>query len=254
ARGGLKRFAPRLALLATLVTAGILAMTAGLFFILPRTAEAAFSRLITHRIYLPGFANQVTLGEIGEIKTNSRAIMHIRIYSVQPVGPLKWRGGALTDFDGRRWTDLRANQAAIRIENGHVDLVPIALRTPGVRINYHVALEALDTDSSLFFAGTPETLDVRARSIYRSEGAVYRLTGPLPQGVHYDAYSLLEQRPENAPPIVPAPVLPLAARERALQLPPIDRRIPRLAREFAAGAAHRLERGRPLAPGARSSH
>src|SRR5437016_4908819 len=63
ARGGLKRFAPRLALLATLVTAGILAMTAGLFFILPRTAEAAFSRLITHRIYLPGFANQVTLGE-----------------------------------------------------------------------------------------------------------------------------------------------------------------------------------------------
>src|SRR5438128_1643452 len=42
ARSGLGRIAPRLALLATLVTVGILAMTAGLFFILPRTAEAAF--------------------------------------------------------------------------------------------------------------------------------------------------------------------------------------------------------------------
>jgi len=187
----------------------------------------------------------VTLGEIGEIKTNSRPIMHIRIYSVQPVGPLKWRGGALTEFDGRRWTNPRVKQDLLQIENGHADLVRIALRTPGMRINYHVALEALDTDS-LFFAGTPETLDLRARSIYRSEAGVYRLAGPLPQGVHYDAYSLLEERPEHAATIFPAPVLPLAVRERALQLPPIDRRIPDLARDFTLGAVNDLERVRAI--------
>src|SRR5215467_15477532 len=83
ARNRLKNFSWRLALLSTLVTAGILAMTAGLFFILPRTAEAAFSHLVGHRIYLPGFSNQVTLGEIGEIKTSSRPVMHVRIYSAQ---------------------------------------------------------------------------------------------------------------------------------------------------------------------------
>ena len=99
-------------------------MTGGLFFMLPRTAEAAFAHLIAHRIYLPGFSNQVTLGEIGEIKTSSRPVMHIRIYSAQPVGPLKWRGGALTDFDGKRWTNPTAERRCIDVENDHVDLVP----------------------------------------------------------------------------------------------------------------------------------
>jgi len=44
-RGGGQRFYPRLSLLSAMVTVGILALTAILFFILPRTAEAAFSRL-----------------------------------------------------------------------------------------------------------------------------------------------------------------------------------------------------------------
>ena len=79
ARSGLKSFYPRLGLLSALVTLGILTLTAGLFFILPRTAEAAFSRLIAHRVFLPGFSNQVNLGDIGEIKTSSRPVMHIRI-------------------------------------------------------------------------------------------------------------------------------------------------------------------------------
>src|SRR6516162_942974 len=67
ARVGPRRFAPRLTVLAMCVTAGILLLTAGLFFILPRTAEAAFSHL-SPRSLLPGFATQVTLGDIGEIK------------------------------------------------------------------------------------------------------------------------------------------------------------------------------------------
>src|ERR1039458_4426557 len=69
ARSGLKDFHVRLALLAVWATAGILALTAGMFFLLPRTADAAFSRLISHRIFIPGLSDQVTLGEIGELKT-----------------------------------------------------------------------------------------------------------------------------------------------------------------------------------------
>jgi transglutaminase-like putative cysteine protease len=253
ARSGPRRIAPRLALLATLVTGGILVMTAGLFFILPRTAEAAFARLVPHRIYLPGFANQVTLGEIGEIKISSRTVMHIRVYSTQPVGALKWRGGALTEFDGKRWTNPRTKQDFMQVENDHVDLVPIDQRIPGVRINYHVDLEPLDQDA-LFFAGVPEILDVHTRTLFRSEGAVYRLGHPLPQGLRYDAYGLLEPRPETSPPILPAPVLSLAARERSLQLPVIDRRIPELARTLATGAHNDLERVRAIEKGLRTGY
>jgi transglutaminase-like putative cysteine protease len=245
ARGGGRRFAPRLALLATLVTAGILAMTGGLFFILPRTAEAAFARLMSHRIYLPGFSNQVMLGEIGEIKTSTRPVMHIKVYSAQKAPPLKWRGLVLTDFDGRRWSDPAPRLERVDLVRNHVELVDLDARAPGFRINYHVDLEPLDNDA-LFFAGTPETLDLRERAIFRAEGPVYRLGHPVPQGLQYDAYSRLEDFPETAPPILPPPVLPLAARERALQLPQLDPRIPELARTITAGAGSDLARARAI--------
>src|ERR1035437_4930522 len=124
ARSALKTFYSRLSLLSALVTLGILTLTAGLFFILPRTAEAAFSRLIAHRVFLPGFSNQVNLGDIGEIKTSSRPMMHIRIWSALAVAPMKWRGAALSDFDGKRWTDPSRQPETILVENGHVVLAP----------------------------------------------------------------------------------------------------------------------------------
>ncbi len=245
ARTGSRRFSPRLALLAVLVTGGILTLTGGLFFLLPRTAEAAFARLISPRIYLPGFSNQVTLGEMGEIKTDSRPVMHIKIYSALPVLPMKWRGGVLTEFDGKRWSTSNPRPDPIEVTDDHVDLVPIDARHPGNRINYHIDLEPLDNDT-MFFAGTPETLDLRARVIYRFDGPVYRLGRRTPQGLHYDAYSRLEDRPETSLPPYPPPVLSLAARQNALQLPPLDDRIPALARRFTAGTLTDLERARGI--------
>src|SRR5215472_3732609 len=92
ARSGLRRFHPRLGALTAFATMGILSLTAGLFFMLPRTADAAFRHFISHRIFLPGFSNQVLLGQIGEIKTSSRAVMHIRVDTPGAPRNLKWRG------------------------------------------------------------------------------------------------------------------------------------------------------------------
>jgi hypothetical protein len=245
ARSGLKRFYPRLALHSILVTLGILSLTAGLFFILPRTAEAAFSRLISHRFYLPGFSSQVTLGEIGEIKTASRPVMHIRIFSNETPGGLKWRGGALTEFDGKRWSESsRANQT-IPVENGHADLEPSAYRRPGRHINYHVDLDALGTDA-LFFAGVPEMVDLRYVFLLRTATGSYRIGHQSPRGLHYDAYSRLEDPPETSPAPYPPPILPLRARSDYLRLPSLDSRIPELARTMTAGAATDLERARAI--------
>ena len=66
ARPGPKRFHPRLAFLSGMITLGILGLTAGMFFILPRTADAAFSLLIPHRFRLTGFSNQVTVVAHGQ--------------------------------------------------------------------------------------------------------------------------------------------------------------------------------------------
>ena len=76
-RSGLRAFPRRLGILSLGLFGGILLMTAGLFFILPRTARAAFQRFAPERYHLPGFSNEVTLGEIGEIKQSSTPVMHV---------------------------------------------------------------------------------------------------------------------------------------------------------------------------------
>jgi hypothetical protein len=253
ARSGSKSFCPRLGLLSALVALGILGLTAALFFLLPRTAEAAFSRLIAHRVFLPGFSNQVNLGDIGKIKTSSRPVMHIRIWSALAVGPMKWRGAALSDFDGRRWTNPSRQPETIPVENEHVVLAPAGLRPPGRRVNYHVDLEGMENDT-LFFAGTPESLDLRARVLYRSETASFRLGHAVPRGFRYDVYSLLDDPPEVAPARFPPPVLPLATRELYLQLPTLDSRIGELARRFAANATGDLARARAVERHLRSGY
>ncbi|MBZ5726895.1 MAG: DUF3488 and transglutaminase-like domain-containing protein [Acidobacteriia bacterium] len=245
ARGGLRRFHGRLAALTAAVTLGILALTAGLFFLLPRTADAALARLISHRIFIPGFSNQVTLGEIGEIKTSSRPVMHIQIFSRESPGALKWRGGALTEFDGKRWFNANPRKLLVSLENGYLGADLSTYGRSGRYINYHVDVDALESDA-LFFAGIPERVDLRYPDLYRTETGCFRLQQVPPQGFQYSASSLLPDPPESARIPYPPPVLRLAERAQYLQLPPLDERIPALASVLTGGAVTDLERARAL--------
>lgn len=254
-RAIVRRFHPRLASLALSITAGILLLTGGLFFVLPRTADAALSRLSAHPIHLPGFSNEVTLGDIGEMKTSSRPVMHIRIFSSEPVAGLKWRGAALTEFDGKRWSNPHPTTETIVMEGGHAKLNPAPV-IPSIRhLGYHVELDAVDTEA-LFFAGIPETLDLRQPVVLRTNTGSYRLPQTPPPGFRYDAYSRLEEPPESSPPPNAATVMGLIDRGRYLQLPSgrLDPRIPELARTFAAGASSPLERARAIERHLRSDY
>ena len=245
ARGGLRRFHPRLAVLSAFVTVGILVLTACLFFLLPRTADAAFAHLLSNRIHVAGFSNRVTLGETGEIQASSHPVMHIRIYSRDLPGGLKWRGGALTDFDGRRWTNPRPRREAVPAENGRIALVPASERRLGRHVTFDVELTDLDTDA-LFFAGRPEWLDIRQSGVWRTETDSFRLTHSPPPGFRYEAYTLLEDPPETG--LAPAPEPQLTGRERAryLELPRLDRRIPALAHMMTEGTVTDLEKARAI--------
>lgn len=244
ARRSVRRFHPRLGTLTALISAGILAITAVLFFVLPRTADAAFSRLISHRIYLPGFSNQVTLGEIGEVKSTSRPVMHVSFYAQKTPGGLKWRGGALSDFDGKRWSNPPGEGTVVPLEGGQArlsDLPPDGRRG----LYYHVDFATLDTDA-LFFAGKPLRVEMRHPLLYRTASDSFRLGHVPGPGFRYDAYSVLDAPPEALPVRVPAPVLSLKDRERYLQLPKLDPRIPELARSLTAGASTDLDRARAM--------
>ena len=243
ARGGLRRFHVRLAVLAVFVSIGILSFTAGLFFLLPRTADAAFVHLFSRRMHLPGFASEVTLGEIGEIQNNSSAVMHIHMWGLLP-GGVKWRGGTLAYFDGKRWSNPDQERHAVQLTDGEANLDDADERPPRHGINYDVSYDDISTDA-LFFAGTPRSIRVRTPRLFQVAGG-YRLPRVPGQGFHYSAYSLLEEPPELAPTRFPTPILPLPAREEYLQLPDLDARIPELARRLTAALPHDLDRARAI--------
>ena len=164
--------------------------------------------------------------------------MHIQIFDREPTRGLKWRGGALTYFDGKRWTNPDAGGVEIPIEDGYVIL---GAARPGQRgINYHVELEPLDTDA-LFLAGTPLRVDLRQPYLIRTSAGAFRMEHALPQVLRYDAYSVLEEPPEAAA-LYPAPELSASERDRDLQLPALDPRIPQLARSLSANATTPPER------------
>jgi len=234
ARGGMRRFGWRLATLTLVVAAGILAMTAGLFFVLPRTARAAFQHLAPERYHLPGFSNEVVLGQIGEIRQRTTPVMRTRIYSRDREMPLKWRGAALSQFDGRRWYNPAEAGELLKVNHGVLRLADDRQRwRSGDRINYEVQIKDIGVDA-LFFAGIPEFVTIPASAVVRTRTGGFRLGYGSTEGLRYGAYSYLEgpDAETSGPPALP---LSEQVRNELLLLPNIDPRIIRLARQVTEG-------------------
>jgi transglutaminase-like putative cysteine protease len=218
----------RLTAVALFVSAGILILSAGLFFFLPRTARAAFQHLISHRYHLAGFSGHVTLGEIGEIKRESTPVMHVKMDHLEdrPLG-LKWRGAALSEFNGRTWSSppftdpeiLRPGPGGLLVLAG-----PPQLRGESRHISYSVHLNEIASDA-LFFAGAPQYLRIDS-PVFRNWPDNYHVRLGEAQGVWYQVYARLEppSRPDEAA-IDLADPLPREWRRHYLQLPRIDPRI-----------------------------
>jgi transglutaminase-like putative cysteine protease len=238
ARSGLRAFPRRLGMLSCGLFGGILVLTAGMFFVLPRTARAAFQRFVPERYHLPGFANEVVLGEIGEIKQSSTPVMHV--YS-QGDGflPVRWRGAALTHFDGKRWFNPPVPEERLRPEGRRVLLREGLRSRPGRRIEYEVRLSDI-ASGVLLIGGTPESIIIDVPVVWRSPSGTLHVPRISGAGLRYAVSSFLEEESSASAQLLPA------ARVEALELPPLDERIPRLALDMVAGAVTPEERARAL--------
>ena len=236
-RAGVRGVPIRLSMMTVFIFGGILSITGGLFFFLPRTARAAFQHLVSERYHLPGFSSEITLGQLGEIKTQSTPVMHVRF--IRPDRPLnlKWRGMALGQFDGRRWFS-RAGSGEDRVEiprNGMAQLVDEG-RRPSKRtdrLEYEVTIKDIGTDT-LFFAGVPEYLTINAPLVKRMPGGGYRLPFGSAGGVTYGAWSYLEGPFVHSE--IRADPLAESSKLEYLELPSLDPRIRELATSWAATA------------------
>lgn len=235
-RAGVRGASPRLALMTLFIFGGILTITAGLFFFLPRTARAAFQHLVSERYHLPGFASEITLGQLGEIKNQSTPVMHVKFNKPEHPLSLKWRGMALGQFDGRRWY-LSSLFKEDRIElqrHGLVQLIDERYRPSrrAERLEYEVHVKDIGADT-LFFAGVPEYVSINAMLITRLPGGSYRVPFGARGGLNYVGYAYLE----GPAPLAEGKIEPLnpLLRQEYLHLPRIDPRIGQLAVEWTLG-------------------
>src|SRR5437870_6040194 len=92
-----------------LVSLGLLVLIVVLalpfLLIAPRTASCALRRGGKNISGFIGFSDNVTLGQIGQLKGNDEIFMHVRIENANgsPRTGLRWRGVALDSFTGLAW-------------------------------------------------------------------------------------------------------------------------------------------------------
>jgi hypothetical protein len=197
---GAGAFARRLSWLTATTTAGILALTFALFFVLPRTARAALDRLLPAAQRVSGFAPEITLGATGEIRRLGAPVFHARFNRPSLGTGLKWRGMALAEFNGWKWYNSApayGPTAARRLkpENGLLKLMDDALlRVEAPRITYEVVLNRTGTEW-LFTAGTPEYLRVPSAIVIAANSG-FRVPFAEAEGFRYVVHATLA---ENLP-------------------------------------------------------
>lgn len=222
-----------------------------IFFFLPRFSGGFLSAYSATGDVSTGFSNRVELGRIGEIQQSSSVVMHIQIDGdKRGAHDLKWRGVALSLFDGRVWSNPLDQAPALRA--GQRDFLLMGSRAPwqnlrlepsppaSIPIHYRVLMEPIGSNV-FFLAPRPQTLQGKYNLVTMDRAAaVYNLDADHPIS-YYEADSNIAQ-PSPAALRTSGPELPGSVSEVYLQLPALDPRIPQLAQEITQSANNDYDR------------
>jgi transglutaminase-like putative cysteine protease len=246
-----RRFHRALSLAALSVALGAIAFGSVLFFLFPRFSAGYFARTGLQPQLMSGFTDDVELGQIGEIKKNSSVVMRVQTGAPINYPLLRWRGLALTTFDGRRWSSRQlvahSHPAA---SNGWISLATSAEIEghPAVQVKFITLLQPMATDTLFVpaqvielrgnFSGEAGTYDGSVRRSFLnvdSAGSIFNPARNFSE-IRYEGVSIL--------PVARPPQARFAAtdysqemRQTYLQLPPnLDLRIPEMARRITSSS------------------
>ncbi|HYV12289.1 MAG TPA: DUF3488 and transglutaminase-like domain-containing protein [Pyrinomonadaceae bacterium] len=111
--------AARLPFVAVTLLLLIFVLALPLFLIAPRSGAAALTRNGGPLQKFSGFSENVTLGQIGQLKMTDGIVMRVRVDETQPLRDLRWRGVALDEFTGLGWRkSAQARQLDVIMEKG----------------------------------------------------------------------------------------------------------------------------------------
>lgn len=246
-----RRFNRALILAASSVAIGAILAGGVLFFFFPRFGAGYLGRAGLQPSLMTGFTDDIELGQIGEIKKDSAVVM--RVKTGGPIGYplLRWRGLALTSFDGKRWMSpdhrhfvvTAAPDGWIYPDDSNRRLQP----SPGT-VRFEILLQPLATPAIFApsnvvalrgnFSGGSLRSSTGSLGSYLLRDATESLRMPSNNftNIRYEGISLL---PKTVPEKLRAASAdyPQEILDTDLQLPPqLDPRIPQLARDITARA------------------
>ena len=228
---------------------GIVALASVLFFVIPRFRTGYLTGLGADRENITGFSETVNLGDIKKILRSNAVVMRIVVEGdPQRFVGVKWRGMALTSFDGKRWYNDNTEQSVLQpayITQGrerHFALVPAegpgAMRRP---VEYRVVLSPVSTNV-LFVAARARRLSARIR--YLNVDQTRSLHNPQ-HGYSPFSYTVVSDIGMPSPAALRADANPIPTELRLLYLrvpDKLDPRIAELARQVTSSATNDYDR------------
>jgi len=221
-----------------------------LFFVFPRISAGYLGKTSFNPTLLSGFTDQVELGQIGEIKKSAAVVMRVETGKPIDYPALRWRGNALANFDGRRWTaGERGAETLLANAEGWIPLRerPKAGELRGEILQFTVLQEPMASDALFVpgnalalrgnFTGEAGGVSHRRTYIYRDAGG--SLSNPFHNyvAIRYTGLSQLPP-PDRARLQAAGTDYPADISEKYLQLPAeIDQRIAALAQSSTARAS-----------------
>ena len=231
----LTRVTPALVLLIALAAAVI-------FFVLPRVSSGYLSAYTPTSEIATGFSDRVQLGRIGEIQQSSALVMHIQIDGdSRGAYDLKWRGVALSLFDGTTWSNPYEHLLVPRSPGGLFILSSAAEARTGERlVHYRVLMEPIA--NNVFFLA-PEALNLAGnyRLVSRDDaGAVFDTDLERPVSTYNAESNVAQPRPAELRNT--AQEYPPAVLLNYLQLPRLDPRVTPLAEQITAAESNNYDK------------
>ncbi len=222
------------------------------FLFIPRLGAGFFQREIKRGMAISGFSETVDLNDIGAILENPQVVMWVEVLDPLPQGsavPFLWRGLAFDQYRDGRWyaVDLPKRWFAADQE-GRILLsstIPSAAHE-SQRLIQRFTLQHLDTQV-IFGAYHPQSIDEGLSWVRKDEADAVFAPYPHTGGIKYQITSLLPVNPTRTPDFSLHPPRKRKENvERYLQLPPLDDRIPQLARQVTAGVSTPYEKAKRL--------
>ncbi|MGC2696103.1 MAG: DUF3488 and transglutaminase-like domain-containing protein [Candidatus Angelobacter sp.] len=260
------KFHSSLAGISAILGALTLAGAALIFFILPRVNSSLYLRGLGFQgALMTGFSQEVSLGGIGEIQQSSNVVMHIQVLDGKLPADVKWRGIALSNFDGHRWYNTPEVPTFHGLYNSPLDLTRVsnfsfyseAESVPHLaNLSYRVVMEPVGLNL-FFLAPVPLKIngDYRVLEI-KSDGSIFT-TRPQEGSAgssENDSPETIGVYTAEADTRNPLPYVrdsnsrdyPPHVAFLYLQVPRLDPRITQLARQVTASAGSNYERARDV--------